>query len=83
MQGSNGDADTEKTRGDTVGKGELGRTGRHMEARTLTYMKQTAGGICSLAEGAQLGVLCPPRCVGGGREAREGGDMCMPLADSC
>ena len=83
LQGSNGDADTEKTRGDTVGKGELGRTGRHMEARTLTYMKQTAGGICSLAEGAQLGVLCPPRCVGGGREAREGGDMCMPLADSC
>ena len=83
MQGSNGDADTEKTRGDTVGKGELGWTGRHMEARTLTYMKQTAGGICSLAEGAQLGVLCPPRCVGGGREAREGGDMCMPLADSC
>ena len=40
---------------------------------------------CCAAQGAQPGARCQ-QCwggVGGGREGQEGGDMCIPMADSC
>jgi len=35
---------------------------------------------CCAAQGAQPGALWQ---VGGGKEGQEGGDMCIPMADSC
>ena len=43
-------------------------------------------GICSMTQGTQTGVLWQPKGwdgEGGGREVQEGGDICIPLADSC
>ena len=44
-------------------------------------------GICFMAQGSSNLVLCDVQeewgGVGGGREAQEGRDMCIPLADSC
>ena len=37
-------------------------------------------------QGTQTSALWQPRgvgCVGGGREVQEGGDICIPMADSC
>ena len=40
-------------------------------------------GSCCLTEGAQPGALWQARGVGwGGREVQEGGNVCMPVADS-
>ena len=39
-------------------------------------------GTCCIAQGAQLGALWGPRWGVGGREVQEGGDMCIPIADS-
>ena len=38
------------------------------------------------AQGTQIGTLYQPRGVGwgeNGREVQEGGDICIPMADSC
>ena len=43
-------------------------------------------GICCMMQGTQTGALCQPRGVGGkgdGSEVQEGGDICIPMADSC
>ena len=43
-------------------------------------------GICCVTQGAQTGALWQPRGVRwgrGGREVLEGGDICIPMADSC
>ena len=42
------------------------------------------GGFC-IAQGEQLGALWRPIRAGwwGGREAQEGGDICILIADSC
>ena len=43
-------------------------------------------GIWSMTQGTQTGALYQPRGVGwGGRWERiqEGGDICIPMADSC
>ena len=44
-------------------------------------------GICCVTQGTQLSALWQPRFVGdgegGGREVQEGGDICIPVADSC
>ena len=43
-------------------------------------------GICYMSQGTQTGVLYQPRGVGlggDGREFQEGGDICIPMADSC
>ena len=45
-------------------------------------MEQTAGGICCRTQGTQTQALGQPGGVGGGREAHEGGDMCIPVAES-
>ena len=39
-----------------------------------------------MAQETQTGALHPPSGVGGeadGREVQEGGDICIPVADSC
>jgi len=43
-------------------------------------------GICCVAQETQTGALYQPRRVGWeghGREFQEGGDICIPMADSC
>ena len=47
-------------------------------------------GICSMAQETQTGALNQPRGVGwgggwagGGKEFQKGGDVCVPMADSC
>ena len=52
---------------------------------TLPYVKQPRG-ICCMAQEIQTGSLCQPRGVGweeNGREVQKGGDICIPMADSC
>ena len=42
--------------------------------------------MCCVAQETQTGALCQPGGVGwGGRRERtqEGGDICVPMADSC
>ena len=41
-------------------------------------------GICCIAQETQTGALYQPREVGwGGRWEGQGGDICIPKADSC
>ena len=43
-------------------------------------------GICCVAQETQTGALYQPRGVGwegDGREGLKGGDICIPVADSC
>ena len=43
-------------------------------------------GVCCMAQETQTGALRQPRGVvweGDGKEAEEGGDVCIPMADSC
>jgi len=43
-------------------------------------------GICCLTQGTQTRALEQPRGVGwggGGREVQKGGDLCIPIADTC
>ena len=41
-------------------------------------------GICCMSQETQTGALYQPRGVGwGGREVQKGGDLCIPMADSC
>lgn len=72
---------------DAVGEGEDGAC-RESSSETCTFpsLKQIAGGNSLLAAGSSH------RCsdnlegwhgVGGGREAREGGDMCIPMTGPC
>ena len=36
-----------------------------------------------MAQETQTGALYQPRGEGGGREFQKGGDICIPMADSC
>ena len=58
-----------------------------MEAYTLPYVKEIASGNVLLIAVSSDPVLCDNLegwdGVGGGREAQEGGDIYMPVADSC
>ena len=43
-------------------------------------------GICCMAQETQTGALHQPTgvgCGGRGREVQKGGDLCIPMADSC
>ena len=48
-------------------------------------MKRVTGppGICCMAKKTQTGALQQPRGEGEGREVQKGGDICIPMADSC
>ena len=51
----------------------------------LSYVKQTVG-ICGVTQGAEAGVCDNQEewdGAGGSREAQQGGDICVPVADSC
>ena len=53
---------------------------------TLPYVKQIANGICCMAHEIQTQALYQPRGVGWGRRwegGSKGGDICIPMADSC
>ena len=66
------------------GEGEGGMNWeRSTEIYTLTYVKQTASGNSLYDARSSNSVLCDNRGVGwGGREAH-GGDIRIPMADSC
>ena len=63
-----------------------GHRERSTEIYTLPYVKQIASGRYGVSQGAYL-VFCDNlegwNVVGGGREAQEGGNKCIPIADSC
>ena len=66
-------------------KGKNKRVGR-IKGVTLTLLcvKQLVGSCC-IAQGTQLGALWWPREMGwedGRREAQQGGDICILMADS-
>ena len=53
---------------------------------TLPYVKQIAIGNLLYGSGNSNRGSASPRGVGwggGGREVQEGGDVCVPMADSC
>ena len=78
-----------ETQRQTWGHGqEEGGTDREhsMAICTLPYVEERALGICCVTQGTQPRAMWQPRGVGwggGGREALEGGDICVPMADSC
>ena len=84
LQGSNGDTGIENRLVGTVQEGE-GGTERSMGTYMLPCVKQQTGIRC-VTQGAQLSALWQHGGRGrsrSGREAREGGDPCIPVADSC
>ena len=53
---------------------------------TLPYTKQIANGNCCVSQETQTGALYQPRGwdgAGDGRELQKGGDVYIPMADSC
>ena len=89
MEGSNGGADIENNLMDTEVEGESGTNGESsMEKCTLPYVKWIASGNLLYDSGTSRSrLLCDNLegwdVVGGGREVQEGGDICIPVADSC
>ena len=64
-----------------MGEGEGGTNGDGtMKTYSLPHVKQIASGNLLYDSGSSN---CCSRGVGGGREAQGGGDMCIPMADSC
>ena len=61
------------------------RVGHHWATELNWCIKQRVG-TCGISQGVQLGALWWPRWVrwgwGGGREAQEGGVLCIHIADS-
>ena len=73
---------------DTAWVGEGGTHGEtSMETYTLPYVKYIASGNLLYVTGRSDLVLCDILDgwdgVGGVREVQEGGDICIPMADSC
>ena len=88
MQGSSGEADIGDRLVDTVGEGDGGTTWESsVETYSLPYVNYIAGGNLLSDTGSSSPVLCGDLQrwdgVGGGREVKEGGDICVPMADSC
>ena len=75
----------EQTYGHRERGGEGEKYGRVTGNLTLPYLRQPMG-ICCMAQETQTGF-----CInleewdgeGDGREAQEGGDICIPMTDSC
>ena len=73
---------------DTMGEGE-GETNREssMETYTLPFVKYISSGNLLNDVGNSDPLLCDNLegwlGVGGGREVQKGGDICIPMADSC
>ena len=85
MPGRNGDADVKNRLLDTVGEGE-GWTGggRSIHINTLPCVKSTAAEKLPNNTGSPAGgsVMTSKTGMRGRREAHEGGDMCILMADS-
>ena len=60
---------------------DMGR--REGRVRYMERMTWKHTGICCMAQETQTGALYQPRGVGDGREVQKGGDICIPMADSC
>ena len=87
MQGSSGETDLENRLMD-IGRGEerLRCMERVTWKVTLPYVKQIANGNLLYVSGNSNRGSVSSRGVGWGgrwREARERGDICTPMADSC
>ena len=70
--------------GGKEGEGEMNGESS-MEAYTLTYVKQPMEIYC-MTKGTQIRALNNLEgweSVGGGKEVQEGGDIRIPMADSC
>ena len=88
FQGSKGDADRESRLVDTVGEGGGGMNSESStEMHTSPYVTETASGnlLCDTGSPNQVLRGNPEgwEVVGSGREDQEGGDVCIPVADSC
>ena len=87
MQGNNGETDTKNRLMDTVRGEERVRCMERVTVKlTLPYVKQiTNGNLLYISECKQG--LCIHQegwdGEGNGREAKEGGDICIPMPDSC
>ena len=73
---------------DTAGEREGGKNGESSKKTyTLPYVKHIASGNLLCDSGSSKPVFCDNLevwgGVGGGREIQEGGDICIPMADSC
>ena len=86
-QGSNGDADIEKKLVNTGGEGEGGKNWESStETYPLSYLKLDSGKLLYDSESSNL-VLCDN--LGGwdgvdvAWEVQEGGNICIPMANSC
>ena len=71
----------------TVGEGGGGTNRKSKnEKYTLPYVQKMAKGNCCIKQGAQPWYsdnLEGWDRMGGGKEVQEGGDICIPMADSC
>ena len=88
MQGSSGDADTENRFVNTAWEGEGGMNKEgSIETYTSPCVKWTASGNLLYDAGSSNLVLCDNLegwdGEGGEREVQEGGDIGIPMADSC
>ena len=87
MQGSNGETDLENRLMD-IGRGEemMRCVERVTRKLTLLYVKYIADGNLLYVSGNTNRGSIPSRRLGWGerwREVQEGGDICIPMADSC
>ena len=85
MQASNGETDIENRLMDMVGLGEEGVGEMHGESNMETYIA-----ICKIDSKCEFAVwlrLCNNlggwNRKGDEREVQEGGDICIPITDSC
>ena len=83
MQGSSGDTDIENRLIDAGNReARLSRMERVTWKLTLSYVKLIANGICCMSQELCIS-LEGWDGEGHGTEAQEGGDVCIPMADSC
>ena len=85
-RGNKRDADIKDQLLDTVGEGEGGMiwdSGIYTEIYTLPYVRRMAGGNLLYNTGNPKLVLDDHLEGGMGSEVQKGGDVCMPMADSC
>ena len=86
LQGNNGGTDIEKTYGHGEREGEGEMFGKcNMETYTTICKIDSNRNLLYISE-TQIGALYKPEAWNGkvdGREAQKGGDICIPMADSC
>ena len=82
LKGSNQDTDMDNGLGDTAGEGESGMNGENsINIHPLVCAKQTAGRSCYRNREPSLVLRDDPEGREEGREAEEGGDICIITAE--